>query len=81
MTHRCKSIAVRFDRAPNVSRRVTLAERIQRMSGVIEARFDSKDFKMLTVRFRDGSLSPTTLLDYLSAHNLPATLNDADDES
>lgn len=75
-----KSITVRFDRSAELSRRVTLVERIQRMYGVSEARFDSKDYRRLTVTFRDGSLSPATLLDYLSAYNLPATLDDGNTE-
>lgn len=63
-----------LDRELNISRRTALVERLQRISGVIEVCFDSSDRRHLTVAFRDGSLSPVTLFDYLARQNAAATL-------
>ncbi|HNP64132.1 MAG TPA: hypothetical protein PKH39_09360 [Woeseiaceae bacterium] len=67
------SITVRFDQVPDLSRRVTLVERLQRIYGVTSAIFDSRDKQNLTVQFRQGGLSPITLLDYLKLQGLSAT--------
>lgn len=77
MINKCSQTSVILDRDIDISRRVTLVGRLQRISGVIEARFDSSDIRHLTIACRDGSLSPVTILDYLARQNAAATLADA----
>jgi hypothetical protein len=74
MTNMHSQIAVILQREIEISRRVSLVERLQRISGVIEARLDSSDHRHLTITFRAGSLSPVTLLDFLTSHNAAASL-------
>ncbi len=68
------AITVRFDQPIDLSRRVTLVERLQRLHGVVSAIFDSRDERNLTVRFQENSLSAITLLDYLTLQGLIATV-------
>jgi hypothetical protein len=74
MTNVHSQITVVLHRNLDVSLRVTLVERLQRINGVIEARCDSSDRRHLTIIFRDGSLGPDTLLDYLARQSAAATL-------
>jgi len=74
MTNLQLTIEVLLDQESRIGHRVTLVERLQRISGVTEARFDSSNHRQLTITFRDGSLSPPTLLDFLATHNAPASL-------
>ncbi len=68
------AITVRFDQLIDLSRRVTLVERLQRLRGVVSAIFDSSDERNLTVRLQENSLSAITLLDYLTLQGLIATV-------
>lgn len=75
MTNLQSTIKVQLDQESQIGHRVTLVERLQRISGVTEARFDSGNHRQLTITFREGSLSPPTLLDFLATHNAPGTLS------
>lgn len=73
-----QSIDVQLSRTLDVGLRSTLVERILRIRGVIEPVFEPPDFRRLTVRFRSGSLSAMTLLDFLADYGLSATLVEED---
>ena len=73
MTRAHCQIVVTLDGDLEVGQRATLVERLQRIYGVVEARFDSSDYRRLTVTFRHGSLSSPTLLDYLATQNAAAS--------
>lgn len=69
-----RTITVKTRQAQSLSARVTLVERLQRLSGVIAAVFDSNDTSLLAVTFRANSLSPLTLLDFLRRSGMQADL-------
>ncbi|HNP37106.1 MAG TPA: hypothetical protein PKK10_14740 [Woeseiaceae bacterium] len=70
-------IRVKFDDIQSLSSRVTLVERLQRLYGVESAIFDSDNYLELAVCYRDGSLSPDTLLNFLERQKMPAKLLDS----
>ena len=74
MTNTYSQFVVMLDRDMNISRRTALVERLQRIGGIANAFFDSRDTRHLTIKFRNGSLSPATILDYLARQNAAATL-------
>lgn len=72
-------LAILLDQELDVSRRTALVERLRRIYGVVEARFDSRDHRSIVVFYRDGTLVPVTLLDFLSRQNAPASLAPCDE--
>lgn len=68
------SITVEFTQLHDLSLRAPLVERLQRIDGVVSAVFDSGNYKILTVTFRDKSLSAPTLLDFLELKGMSATV-------
>lgn len=72
-------LAVILDQELDISRRTALVERLQRIYGVVEARFDSRDHRSIVVFYCDGTLGPATLLDFLLRQNAPASLAPCDE--
>jgi hypothetical protein len=79
MREKYSQLAVILDRELDISRRTALVERLHRIYGVVEARFDPRDHRSITVFYRDGTLGPATLLDFLSRQNAPASLVPCDE--
>ena len=69
-----QSIELQLAQTLDVGLRSTLVERMQRIRGVIEPVFEPPEFRRLTVRCQSESLSPSTLLDFLSGYGVAATL-------
>lgn len=67
-------ITVEFEQLHDLSLRATLVERLQRLDGVVSAVFDSGDYRVLTVTFRENCLSPLTLLDFLKQKGMNASV-------
>ena len=74
MSKKYSQLAVILDQEISISRRTALVERLQRIYGVVEARFDPRDHRSIVVFYCDGTLGPVTLLDFLSRQNAPASL-------
>lgn len=72
-------LTVKFEQLHDLSLRAPLVERLQRLDGVVSAVFDSADYRVLTVTFRDDCLSPLTLLDFLEQKGMNAVVSDGSD--